>query len=93
MNKHHCIQDTIGEWPAGHRRNRKVIPFRLCIGPTHITHSHLIKREEPTPILYCVVCMLPSNILRLKNYCHWNMSVIIQNKYDNKIIQDIIIKA
>ena len=44
QNKLHHIQDTIGEWPAGYRRNRKeVIISRLCIGHTHITHSHLLK--------------------------------------------------
>ena len=49
--KLHHIQDTIGEWPAGYWRNRKeeVIISRLCIGHTHITHSHLLKGEDPPP--------------------------------------------
>ena len=34
QNKLHHIQDTIGEWPAGYRRNREVIISRLCIGHT-----------------------------------------------------------
>ena len=41
QNKLHRIQDTIGEWLAGYRRNRKeVIISRLHIGHIHITHSH-----------------------------------------------------
>ena len=49
QNKLHHIRDTIGEWPAGYRSNRKeeVIISRLYIGHTHITHSHLLKREDP----------------------------------------------
>ena len=49
QNKLHHIQDTIGEWPAGYRRNRKeeVIISRLRIGHTHITHSYLLKRQDP----------------------------------------------
>ena len=45
QNKLHHIQDTLFEWPAGYRRNRKeeVIISRLRIGHTHITHSHLLK--------------------------------------------------
>ena len=46
QNKLHHIQDTIGEWPASYRRNRKVIISRLRIGHTHITHSHLLKGED-----------------------------------------------
>ena len=37
QNKLHHIQNTIDEWPADYRRNRKVIIFRLCIGYIHIT--------------------------------------------------------
>ena len=47
QNKIHYIQDTIGEWPAGYRRNRKeVIISRLHIGYTHIAHSHFLKGED-----------------------------------------------
>ena len=43
QKKLHHIQDPIGEWPTGYRRNRKEegIISTLCIGYTHITHSHL----------------------------------------------------
>ena len=47
QNKLHYLQDNIGEWLSGYRRNRKeVIISRLCIGHTHITHSHLLKGED-----------------------------------------------
>ena len=47
-NKLHYIQDTIGEWPAGYRRNRIEVILRwLCIGQTHITNSHLLKSKTP----------------------------------------------
>ena len=40
QNKFHHIQDTIGEWPACYRRNRKeVIISRFRIGHTHIHTS------------------------------------------------------
>ena len=59
QNKLHHIQDTIGEWPPGYRRNRKeVIISRLRIGHTHITHSHLLK-EEDSPV--CLTCLSQSN--------------------------------
>ena len=62
QNKLHHIQDTIGEWPAGYRRNRKeVIISRFCIGHTHITHSHLLKGEDPTPYVQHAKCLSQSN--------------------------------
>ena len=60
QNKLHHIQDTIGEWPAGYRRNRKeVIISRLRIGHTHITHWHLQKGED-SPI--CSTCKVPLTV-------------------------------
>ena len=47
QNKLHCIQDNIGEWPTGYRRNRKkVILTRLRINHTHITHSNFQIKED-----------------------------------------------
>ena len=57
QNKLHHIQDNIGEWPAGYRRNKKeVIISRLRIGHTHITHSHPLKGED-SPV--CLTCKVP----------------------------------
>ena len=42
----HHTQDTIGEWPADNRRNRKVIISRHHNDHTYITHSHLLKGED-----------------------------------------------
>ena len=68
QNKLHHIQDTIGEWPAGYRRNRKeeVIIFRLRIGHTHITHSHLLKGED-SPV--CSTCKVPPTVKHILINC------------------------
>ena len=66
QNKLHHIQDTIGEWLAGYGRNRNVVILsRLCIGHTHITHSHL-KRED-TPI--CSTCKVPLTVKHILINC------------------------
>ena len=60
QNKLHHIQDTIGEWPAGYRRNRKeVIISKLRIGHTHITYSHLLKGEDSS---VCSTCKVPLTV-------------------------------
>ena len=67
QNKLHHIQDTIGEWPAGYRRNRKeVIISRFRIGHTHITHSHLLKGED-SPV--CPTCKVPLTVKRILINC------------------------
>ena len=66
QNKLHHIQDTIGEWPAGYRRNRKVIISRLCIGHTHITHSYLLKGLD-SPV--CLTCKVPLTVKHILINC------------------------
>ena len=68
QNKLHHIQDTIGEWPAGYRRNRKeeAIISRLRIGHTHITHSHLLKGED-SPV--CLTCKVPLTVKHILINC------------------------
>ena len=59
-NKLHHIRDTIGEWLANYRRNRKeAILSKIHIGHTNITHSHLLKRED-SPI--CSMCKVPLTV-------------------------------
>ena len=66
-NKVHHIQDTIGEWPASYRRNRKEVKIsRLRIGHTHITHSHLLKGEDPS---VCSTCKLPLTVKHILINC------------------------
>ena len=68
QNKLHHIQDTIGEWPAGYRRNRKeVIISRLHIGHTHMTHSHLLKGED-SPV--CPTCKVPLTVKHILINCN-----------------------
>ena len=67
QNKLHNIQETIDEWPAGYRRNRKeVIISRLCIGHTHIIHSHLLKGED-SPV--CLTCKVPLTVTHILINC------------------------
>ena len=68
QNKLHHIQDTIGEWPAGYRRNRKeeVIISGFRIGHTHITHSHLLKGED-FPV--CSMCKIPLTVKHILINC------------------------
>ena len=67
QNKLHHIQDTIDEWPAGYRRNRKeVLISRLRIGHTHITYSHLLKGEDP-PV--CSTCKVPLTVKHILINC------------------------
>ena len=67
QNKLHHIQDTIGEWPVGYRRNRKeVIISRPLISHTHITHSHLLKGED-SPV--CPTCKVPLTVKHILINC------------------------
>ena len=68
QNKLHHIQDIIGEWLVGYRRNRNevVILSRFYIGHPHITHSHLLKRKTP-PI--CSTCKVPLTVKHILINC------------------------
>ena len=94
--KLHHIQDTIGEWLAGYRRNRKeVIISRLRIGHTHITHSHLLKGEDSPVCLTCKVPLTVKHILincdkfrwiRPKHYQTNNLKNIFKNSKPEEIL-------
>ena len=97
QNKLHHIQDTIGEWPARYRRNRKeeVIISRLCIGHTHITHSHLLKGEDSPVCLTCKVPLTVKHILincdrfrriRPKHYQTNNLKNLFKNSKPEEIL-------
>ena len=68
QNKLHHIQDIIGEWPAGYRRNRKEVTIsRFHIGHTHITHSHLLKGGRHPPV--CSTCKVPLTVKHILINC------------------------
>ena len=48
-NKRFTIKPDLGEWLPGLRTNRleEIILARLSIGHSYITHSYLLKGEEP----------------------------------------------
>ena len=94
QNKLHHIQDTIGEWPAGYRRNRKEVS-RLRIGHTYITHSHLLKGEDSTVCLTCKVPLTVKHILincdrfrqiRPKDYQTNNLKDIFKNSKPEEML-------
>ena len=74
-NKLHSIKSILGEWRPAFRTDRKeVVPARLRIGHSFITHSYLLTGEEqPT----CVPCDTPFTIKHILLNC-----VDFQNSYD-----------
>ena len=89
QNKLQHIQDTIGEWSAGYRRNRKVIISRLCIGHTHITHSHLLKGEDP-PV--CPTCKVPLTVKHILINCD-RFRHICPKHYQTSNLKDLFKKS
>ena len=84
QNKLHEIQEAIGEWPTGHRRE-EVILARLRIGHTHITHSHLLKGED-APV--CPTCKVHLTIKHILLNCN-NLKHIRTKYYQARNLRDI----
>ena len=61
FNKLHSIKPSLGEWQPSYRIDRKeeVTLARLRIGHTFITHSFLLKGEDP-PL--CIPCQEPFSV-------------------------------
>ena len=103
QNKLHEIQEAIGEWPTGHRSiRREVIPARLRIGHTHITHSHLLKGEDAAVCSTCEVQLTSKHILlncnnfkhiRTKYYQARNLRDIFKNTNPESIFNFLKNKA
>ena len=81
--KLHKIQEAIGEWPTGYRR--EVILARLRIGHTHITHSHLLKGEVAPVCPSCKVQLTTKHILLNCN----NLKHIRTKYYQARNLRDI----
>ena len=84
QNKLHEIQEAIGEWPTGYRRE-EVILARLRIGHTHITHSHLLKGEDGPVCPSCKVQLTTKHILLNCN----NLKHIRTKYYQARNLRDI----
>ena len=83
QNKLHHIQDNIGEWPAGYRRNRKeVIISRLHIGHTHITHSHFLKGKD-SPV--CLTCKVPLTVKHILISCERFRQICLKHYQTNNL--------
>ena len=61
QNKLHTLKPVLGEWKHSCRADRKeeVVLARLRIGHTHITHSFILKGEDPPE---CVSCNEPFTV-------------------------------
>ena len=54
-NKLFKIKPTLGEWPPGFRNSRKeeVVLSRLRIGHAYISHSYILRQEDPPECTAC----------------------------------------
>ena len=54
-NKLFQIKHTLGEWPPGCRRSLKeeIVLSRLRIGHTYLSHSYIVRQEDPPQCTAC----------------------------------------
>ena len=67
-NKLFQIKPTVGEWRPAFRKSRmeQVIISRLHIGHTKLTHSFILKQEQPPQ---CLTCQMPYTIKHILIKC------------------------
>ena len=66
-NKLKVIQPSLGYWPVSEHSRRDAVTLRRCrIGHTHLTHSYLLKGEEPPQ---CVPCQCPLTVKHILLEC------------------------
>ena len=68
LNKLQSIKTEIGEWKEGYKKSRReeTVLSRLRIGHTNITHSYLLKREQPP---WCEGCHAPFSVEHILIEC------------------------
>ena len=68
MNKLHFIQPKLGLWTHGSRKSRREEILLSCIriGHTYLTHSFLLKSEQPPE---CVPCECPLTVKHIMIEC------------------------
>merc|ERR1711875_35944 len=87
-NKLHAIKKQIGENPYNKlTRKEEVILTRLRIGHSNITHSHLLKGEEPP---YCIPCQEPYTIKHILSNC-FDLKQIRQKHYKETKLSKIFL--
>ena len=54
-SKLHAIKPTLGEWTPSYRTilREEVVIAKIRIGHTYITHSHILKGEDPPECVSC----------------------------------------
>ena len=67
-NKLHAIKPILGEWTPSYRtiRREEVVIARIRIGHTYITHSYILKGEDPPE---CVSCNVPFTVKHFMTTC------------------------
>ena len=67
-NKLFQIKPTLGEWRPAFRKSRmeQFIISRLRIGHTRLTHSFILKQEQPPQ---CLICLTPYTIKHILMEC------------------------
>ena len=87
-NKLHAIKKQVEENPyIKMTRKKEVILTRLRIGHTNITHSHLLKGEEPP---YCIPCQEPFTIKHILTNC-LDLKQIRQKHYEETELHKIFL--
>jgi ribonuclease HI len=67
-NKLHAIKPTLGEWTPSYRsvRREEVVIARIRLGHTHLTHSYILKGEDPPE---CISCNEPFTVKHFMLEC------------------------
>jgi hypothetical protein len=67
-NKLHAIKPTLGEWTPSYRavRREEVFDARIRIGHTYLTHSYILKEEDPPE---CISCNEPFTVKHFMLEC------------------------
>ena len=67
-NKLHAVQPTLGKWKGSSRTSRReeTVLSRLRIGHSRLTHSFLLRREDPPE---CIPCQCPLTIKHILVEC------------------------
>ncbi len=67
-NKLHAIKPTLGEWTPSYRsvRREEVVIARIRLGHTYLTHSYILKGEDPPE---CIACNEPFTVKHFMLEC------------------------
>jgi ribonuclease HI len=90
-NKLYNIQPELGLWPQCFREKRReeIVLARCRIGHTHLTHTHLLRKELP-PV--CVACFCPLTVKHILVECI-DFSPVRQQFYNVSSMKDLFMNT